>query len=153
MQRDVHFTELPVVVLRCSALPVTQMKGCVALSQPPLVHEHHIPSCFLQDCFCIGPTSPCGTDFSLPLLKHHQQHKNTLFYLQPAFLSPIIGPFPCSLYSTPQGSCLYSRYPTSFLPRSISPLQLDFCTCESSVQNLPTTLANIWAPTACPAPF
>lgn len=78
---------LPVVVLRCSAHPVTQMKGCVAFSQPPLVHEHHIPSCFLQDCFCMGPISPCHTDFSLPLLKHHQQHANTLLSLAHISLS------------------------------------------------------------------
>lgn len=111
---------LPVGVLRCSALPVTDERPCASFSQPSTqAQAAHSLLLTLRFSFCTCPVFPHLANFSLPLLQHYHQHANMLFYLRTTCHAPITAPFPCSLYSrTPQGSCPYSRYPSSRLYRS-----------------------------------
>lgn len=74
-------------------------------------------------------------------------------YLQ-ATCHSIIVPFPCSLYSKTQGSCLYTWYLPSLFPLSLNSLPSDFYTCQCSTRNLPISLlTNIWAPVVSPPLF
>lgn len=126
---------LPVGVLRCSALPVTDERPCASFSQPS-THAQASHSLLLTPrfSFCTCPVSPSrqllsSSPAALP------SAANMPFYLRTTCHAPITAPFPCSLYSrTPQGSCLYSRYPSSCLPLSLNPIQSDLYTCQASAQ-------------------
>lgn len=90
---------LPVAVLRCSALPVSWMNRCVPFSQPSTCTQASHYLLFSKIVSANVPHFPMSDFFSSPEAPP-AAHKHNALPSDHRSLSNYC-PFPCSLYSTP----------------------------------------------------